>query len=111
MVKSDDPNAKTLKDADDNPRAQSQPYESVMDTILDTDPEVKWNEEGKSPYFTYTSPETGELRTVYFENKDSLRAKYQLVKDANLAGVGIWALGYDGGYNELWDLLYDEFIR
>lgn len=111
VVESDDPSAKTLKDADGHPLAQSQPYESVMDTILDVDPEVKWNEEGKSPYFTYTSPETGELRTVYFENKDSLKAKYQLTKDKSLAGVGIWALGYDGGYNELWDLLYDEFIR
>jgi spore germination protein len=110
-VESDDPNAKTLRDIEGYARAESQSYESVMDTILEVDPELKWNEEGKSPYFTYTSPDSGELRTVYFENEESLKAKYELIKVKNLAGVGIWALGYDGGYNELWELLYDEFIR
>lgn len=111
VVENDDPRAKTLRTPDGYARAQSQPYEGVMDTILEVTPEIKWDEEGKSPYFTYTSEETGELRTVFYENEESLRAKYQLVKDKDLSGIGIWALGYDGGYNELWDLLYDSFIR
>ena len=27
----------------------------------------------------------------------------------DLQGVGIWALGYDDGYNELWGAIYDKF--
>lgn len=111
VVSDTSPDAKTIKDDEDSPLAESQTYDSVMNTILDTDPEIKWNDEAKSPYFSYVRPESGELRTVYFENEDSLKAKYELVKQKGLAGVGIWALGYDGGYSELWDVLYDEFIR
>jgi hypothetical protein len=88
----------------------SQTYEYVMDTKLEHDPEVLWDEEAQVPYFTYISTEKGTTRQVYYENKDSLRLKYQLAKDNNLAGIGIWALGYDGGYQDLWDLLREEFI-
>jgi spore germination protein YaaH len=49
-------------------------------------------------------------RQVYFENERSLRAKYELIKANDLAGVGIWALGYDGGYQELWNLLKEQFV-
>jgi hypothetical protein len=39
----------------------------------------------------------------------SLRKKYDQVIRRNLAGIGIWALGYDDGYQELWDLLAEKF--
>jgi hypothetical protein len=38
-----------------------------------------------------------------------LRKKYDLVNYRDLAGIGIWALGYDDGYSELWDAISDKF--
>jgi len=90
--------------------SQSQPYSGIMDTIIKTKPKILWDELGQVPYFSYVSIETGQQRQVFYENRESLLIKYRLAKSKNLMGVGIWALGYDGGYTELWDLLYDEFI-
>jgi spore germination protein YaaH len=110
LVEDDDEYAKRVEGSDENGFSEAQTYEDVMATILEVSPEIKWNKDGKSPYFTYVSPETNHLRTAYFENADSLRYKYELVLRHNLGGVGIWALGYDGGYTELWDLLYEYFV-
>lgn len=91
--------------------SQSQSYDAIMDVLINIGPQVMWDDLGQVPYFSYVSEETGQQRQVFYENQKSLAIKYKLVKDNNLMGVGIWALGYDGGYTELWDLLYDEFIN
>ncbi|MBU0486772.1 MAG: hypothetical protein KKA07_15315 [Bacteroidetes bacterium] len=39
----------------------------------------------------------------------SLHYKYNFVLKSDIAGVAIWALGYDNGYTELWDLLARKF--
>lgn len=105
VVNSDQQYAKRIEGSDNVGYSQSQTYESVMETILLMKPTLEWDDLAKAPYFTYVSPETGSTRMVYFENAESLSFKYQLAQDKGLAGVGIWALGYDSGYNELWDLL------
>ena len=109
VVESDDEYAKRINGSDEFGFSQSQTYQDIMETVITIKPEIKWDELGKSPYFTYRSPETGYLREVYFDNEKSLAVKYQLIKDNDLAGVGIWALGYDGGYSELWNLLEAHF--
>lgn len=38
-----------------------------------------------------------------------LRERYDLVNYRGLAGTGIWALGYDNGYDHLWNVLADKF--
>lgn len=111
LVEDDSQYSKRVEGSDENGFSEAQSYEDVMTTILEVSPEIRWNEEGKSPYFTYISPETNHLRTAYYENAESLKFKYDLVHRYNLGGVGIWALGYDGGYTELWDLLYESFVH
>lgn len=111
VVEEDEENAKRIPGEEDIGFSQSQAYTDIMDTIIKYNPEIKWDELGKTPYFTYISEETGSTRQVYFENDKSLKFKYELIKNKNLAGVGIWALGYDGGYQELWNLLYEEFVK
>ena len=110
VVERNEEYAKRIVGRDDIGYSQSQTYEAIMETILTVRPEIKWDELGKSPYFTYISPETLSLRQVYFDNVDSLAVKYDMVNEKGYAGVGIWALGYDGGYNELWNLLKVKFI-
>jgi len=111
LVEDDSEYAKRIEGSDENGFSEAQSYEDVLSTIIEVAPQLKWNEEGKSPYFTYTSPRTNSLRTVYYENAESLKYKYDLINEYNLGGVGIWALGYDGGYTELWDLLRDYFFN
>ncbi|MFN8397311.1 MAG: glycoside hydrolase family 18 protein, partial [Bacteroidia bacterium] len=54
---------------------------------------------------------TGTFVTRYYwwDDAQSLRQKYAFVKEQGLRGVGIWALGYDNGREELWDLIQEEF--
>lgn len=111
VVESEDQNATRVEGSDETGFSQSQTYAKLMETISENDPEIKWNSLAKTPYFTYVSSATGSLRQVYYDNVESLRYKYELIKQANLSGVGIWALGYDEGYVELWNLLYDQFVR
>ena len=38
-----------------------------------------------------------------------LHERYNLANYHGLAGIGIWALGYDNGYDQLWNVLADKF--
>jgi len=89
--------------------SESQPYETIVYDIKELNSLILWDNIGQTPYYYYRSPDSGALRVVHFENKDSLKMKYGLVKQYNLGGVGLWALGYDGQLPELWDLLGKEF--
>ena len=109
VVKEGIPNAERIPGTDDIGFSQPQTYSAIMDTILEVKPQIKWDDLGKVPYFIYKSPSTNSTREVYYENAESLRLKYELIRNNKLLGVGIWALGYDGGYIELWNLLSEYF--
>ncbi|MBN1617991.1 glycoside hydrolase family 18 protein [Candidatus Dojkabacteria bacterium] len=74
---------------------------------------IKWNDTDKVRWYVYRWPDvnTSEWWQGYYDDPDSLGAKYDFVKNKNLQGVGIWALGYDYGYNELWNTLRDKFSK
>lgn len=57
----------------------------------------------------YTDPETGKDRVAWFENTQSIKVKYDFAKSQNLAGIGIWSLGYDRDYPELWEIMKETF--
>ncbi len=97
--------------APDGERSMSQPYEDITVLLKEKKPTLKWDDLAQTPYFTYKSDETGAIREVYFDNVDSLTAKYEMIKQQKLAGVGIWALGYDGETKELWNLLGSSFFN
>ena len=67
-----------------------------------------WNNESNTAWFSYQ--DALEWRQCWYDDSLSLSHKYQFAIDNQLSGVGIWALGYDNGYNELWGALYDNFI-
>ena len=46
---------------------------------------------------------------AWWEDSASLAPKYAWVKKEQLAGVGIWALGYDDGARQTWHLLQASF--
>jgi spore germination protein YaaH/flagellar hook assembly protein FlgD len=49
-------------------------------------------------------------RQTYFDSDKALAAKYDLVNQYDIRGIGIWALGYDGSRPELYQLIKDKFI-
>lgn len=69
--------------------------------IQDKNLSVQWDNRALSPWLTYQD-DLGKTKQIYFENLYSLSLKYQLVKQANLAGVAYWALGYEGDFIDVW---------
>lgn|GEM_PF-6912063 len=51
----------------------------------------------------------GQQAQLWFDNAETLETKFRWAKEKGLAGVGMWALGYDGQYPELWDALERVF--
>jgi spore germination protein YaaH len=73
-------------------------------TIHDTDPE-----EG-SARATWFDRRRGSWFQTYYDTPETLRAKYLLAHELDLAGIGMWALGYDGslpGYPELVEQVFN----
>lgn len=50
-------------------------------------------------------------RQVYYDDAQSLRAKYDLIIRYGLRGAGIWALGYDGTRPELYRAIVAKFVH
>jgi len=48
-------------------------------------------------------------KEVWFDDDYTLGKKYDFAISNKLKGIGIWALGYDNGYDELWDVIETKF--
>ncbi|MCH7574751.1 MAG: T9SS type A sorting domain-containing protein [Candidatus Marinimicrobia bacterium] len=68
---------------------------------------VMWDASSSTNWYNYTS---GGARQVWYDDSLSLSLKYQLALTKELAGVGMWALSYDGNRTELWGALADHFV-
>ena len=76
-----------------------------------------WDSLAASPWVSWYSPATndpcggnhGSWRELYYDNANSLGDKYDLVLNNHLLGTGMWALGYDGGSQDLWNALRVKF--
>ncbi len=65
-----------------------------------------WDVHSLTPWYTYNS---SGWRQGWFDDSTSLGLKYDMVNTRNLNGIGIWALSYDGTYNELWNTISRKF--
>ena len=78
-----------------------------VQTILEQKEKLKvqehWNEAALSPYISYE--ENGEIYVIYYENPRSLSYKLDYVRQLDLGGIAIWALGYEGSSRELWQVI------
>lgn len=84
-------------------------YKRVQSLIAQKQTKLHWDEVALSPRLTYV--ENGKTYQIYYENETSLGLKYDLVNEAGLAGIAIWALGYDGEHPNLWNLLSEKFPK
>lgn len=67
----------------------------------------QWNSAAPCPYYMYQS--SGAWRQAYYEDSLSLSIKYDVIKQRNIGGMGVWALSYDGANTELWGAIRDKF--
>jgi spore germination protein YaaH len=68
---------------------------------------ILWANDNKVPWYRFRS--AGVWHQVWFDNDSSLGLKYKLAIDKKFKGVGMWALGYDGSRDELWNELKRNF--
>lgn len=69
-----------------------------------------FNEEASSGSRFYLDQDKNRnCKQIWFEDEVSLAKKYDWILKNKLKGVGIWALGYDNGYTELWELIAHKF--
>ena len=59
-------------------------------------------------YFNINYPDNTS-KEVWFDDDYTLGKKYDFALTNKLKGIGIWALGYDNGYNDLWDVIENKF--
>lgn len=62
-----------------------------------------WEDVSKSTYYHKTSG--GVLSQIWYDDGRAFQDKIAYVDEMDLGGVGIWALGYEGSYPDLWDAI------
>jgi hypothetical protein len=60
------------------------------------------------PYYAY---QDNGWYQCFVNDPKSLERRYKLVNQRGLAGIGIWALGYDNGHLDLWDVIAGNFTQ
>ncbi len=66
-----------------------------------------WENNTQSDWYKYQS--AGQWYQCYWHDSLSLARMYDVVDIRGIAGVGMWALSYDGSNPELWNLLRERF--
>jgi len=92
-------------------------YSASLDLLACSHAASRWDAPSHSPWAVWYSPSTndpcginaGAWQELYYENTQSLAAKYDLVNATGIRGTGIWALGYEGGKPEIWSQLNTYF--
>ncbi|MDD3859778.1 MAG: glycosyl hydrolase family 18 protein [Bacteroidales bacterium] len=84
----------------------SRTYKVVKDNASGNYSDRQWDANSLTPYYVYYS---SNWRQCFCDDEESLAYRYDLVNMMGIAGIGIWALAYDDGYTELWDLLREKF--
>lgn len=92
-----------LNGSEDLGFSRSLVYHEIIDMLVSKNINPFWHEESKSFYFNYIDTDTGSKRQIWFDGKESLKQKSKLAWDNNFLGVGVWALGFEGGYADVWE--------
>ncbi|MGY3795360.1 glycosyl hydrolase family 18 protein [Aquimarina sp. 433] len=87
-------------------------YHTIKSTYIDSlKIPVQFDPKSSSSYIVMKDFNNEEYRQLFFEDVKSLSIKYDWIKEKKISGIGIWALGYDEGYDELWDLIAEKFSK
>ena len=87
------------------------PYKSIREYYIDSLGITLQFDPKSSSSYLLIEDSINHFRQLFFEDVKSLSTKYDWIKNNKIGGVGIWALGYDNGYPELWNLLTEKFSQ
>lgn len=62
----------------------------AVQIAIENDVPIQFDEIAQSPYFTYEKE--GKLHEVWFEDARSMQAKFQLLTEYDLKGIGVWQI-------------------
>lgn len=65
-----------------------------------------WDANSFTPYYSFF---TTQWNHCFINSAYSMSKRYDVVNQFGIGGIGIWALGYDDGYTELWNKLQEKF--
>ncbi len=86
-------------------------YSYIADNYTSNSTKFKVSIDTIAQSVCYTYKVDGKWRQCWADNEITLGAKYDYILNKELAGLGIWALGYDNGYADLWDLIRLKFTN
>ncbi len=66
-----------------------------------------WNANYQTSWYKWF--QAGSWNQVWADTEQATAAKFDKAISKNLAGVGMWALNYDAGRSELWNLIDSKF--
>lgn len=70
--------------------------------------ERRWDSDSQTPWTTFL--DAGKRTQVWCDDADSLQLKLELVRDRDVGGIGLWALGYEGEEGgDVWDRIAATF--
>lgn len=67
----------------------------------------QWDANSFSTWFP--SVRSGANWQAFIDDAASMSERFDIVNQMGIGGIGIWALGYDNGYNDFWNLIQDKF--
>ncbi|MDQ0971341.1 spore germination protein [Neobacillus niacini] len=91
----------------ENRKGVSYSTQVAINRYINHESQVFYDEKAASPWFRYKD-ENGKLHEVWFEDPRSLLAKFRLVKEYGLGGMGCWHLGTSMPQTE--EILLSEFF-
>lgn len=71
-------------------RAVTIGHVEAVQIAIENDVPIQFDETAQSPYFTYIRD--GKEHEVWFEDVRSLQAKFNLLKEYDLKGIGVWQI-------------------
>lgn len=84
----------------------SKTYKVVQDNTSGNYGNRQWHNASKTPYYSYN--DGTNWRQCFAMDEQGLAERLDVALLRGLAGMGIWALGYDDGYNELWNVIENK---
>ncbi len=106
------PNSSFLSNGNGCPAQGVDTYASMFDDFTCSctqNVQFHWDGTAASPWASWWSPSYNANRELYYEDTSSIGAKWDLVNSWGIRGAGIWALGYDAGHTELWNVIAQKF--
>ena len=89
--------------------ASTKLYNTVMDNSSGyySAANKHWDNNSMSSYWIYNNG--SDWHQCFLDDSHAMSKRLDLINQIGIAGMGIWALGYDDGYMDMWDVIAEKF--